>query len=185
MYRVGVERNALFAAHRADFRNRLQRAYFVIGKHNGDERGIGSQSLRHLRRRHDARRAHVEISHFEPLAFQLFKRVQNRVVLERRGHDMLFAALRARLRRGAYRLIIRLASARGKIHLARLAPKPRRNARARLLQRLFRALSLAVQRRRIAVHAAHIRHCRLYCALAHGGCRRIVYVYNSFICHKP
>ena len=98
LHRVRVERYALFAAHRADFRNRQNRTDFVVRVHRRYKAGIFADGVFHLFRRNIPLRSHRQKFNLEALFFQLFQRMQHRVVFERRGNDMFLSLARPRRR---------------------------------------------------------------------------------------
>ena len=61
----------------------------------------------------------VEKLDLKALLFELFERMDHRVMLKSRRDYVLFALFRADRRRGEKRLIVRLASARCKVYLLR------------------------------------------------------------------
>ncbi len=145
LHRVGVEHNACRFADFAYFTNRLNCAYLVVGIHNCDKRGIGTDSLRDLFRRNQTVRVHVEICHFEALFFKFFQSVQYGVMLESGGNNVFFTLFQAVERRRTDTLVVRFASAGSKINFFGFGIYALCKARPCVLQSLFCNLSYRVQ----------------------------------------
>ena len=108
---VGVEEHALLTADGAYLAYRHDRAYLVVCIHYGDKAGVVPDSGGDLSGGDCTRFAHGQQLYFKAAALQLFERVQDRVMLKRRGNYVLLAFFCAELRCGDERLIIRLAAA--------------------------------------------------------------------------
>ena len=93
LHGVGMEQHAVLLADCADFRNGLNGAHFVIGKHNRDQAGIGPDGSFHLLRRHQTFAAHVQKGHLEALLLQALQAVENGVMLKGGGDDVHFPLL--------------------------------------------------------------------------------------------
>ena len=86
--RVGMEKDLLFAADSAQFGDRLNRADFVVGHHDGNERRLRGDGCRQRFLRDEAFAVYGQIGDGKALFFQAFCRMQNRVVLDLRGDDV-------------------------------------------------------------------------------------------------
>ena len=120
LHGVRMEDDALFAAYRADLRNRLNGADLVIRKQDRYEAGVLADRAAHLLGRDDAVFMNVQQRDIVAVLFKLLERMQHGVMLKRRGNDVLFPFPRADGRRGKDRLVVRLAAAGGEGDLPRL-----------------------------------------------------------------
>ena len=111
LHGIGVEGDALFAAESADFLHGLDRADFIVGKHNGDKGGIFPNGGFQVFQADDAVFMHIEQGDLEPLLLQLFKRVENGMMLKRGGNEMPLPFSRSGFGRRNDGLIIGLAAA--------------------------------------------------------------------------
>ena len=180
LHRVGVEEHLVRLADRADLGNRFHRADLVVRHHDADEDGFGRERLFHLLCRHPAVFVYRQIGHGEALFFQRGAGVQNRVVLDGGGDDML-ALGRKRVRYALERPVIRFRTAGGKIDFLFLCADGRRHLTAGLFQRLLRLTAKGVNAGRVAVDFGHDRQGSLHRLGADAGRRRVVQV-DSF--HK-
>ena len=179
LHGVGVEQHALFLADRADLGDGEDRADLIVRVHDGDKAGILADGVRHLLRRDRADRTDVQKLDLKAFFFELFQRMQHRVMLKRCGNDVFFAFFRAHQRRRADRLIVRLAAAGGKIDLLWVAVEQPRAGRARVLQRFVCFLTDGVEARRVAVDIFHCPGHGFNRGGAHFGRCRII----SINCH--
>ena len=124
--RVRVEYDAMLFANFTDFRNRLNRTYFVIGKHNADHYRVGTNSLFNLFRRNEALAVNRQIRYFKALFFKAFHTVKNRMVFNVCGYKV-FAFFCIFVRNAFYCPVIGLRTACGKIYFARLGAESGRN----------------------------------------------------------
>ena len=114
LHRIGVEQHALLPAHRADLRDGQDGADLVVGVHDGDKAGVLPDGVSHLLSGDGAGGAHVQQLHVEALFFQLLQGVQDSVMLEGGGDDVLLALPLADTGGGDKSLIVGLAAAGGK-----------------------------------------------------------------------
>ena len=80
--RVGMEDNTFLPAHRAYLGDGLNAAYLIVGIHDGHEASVLADSIGDLLSRNHAVFMHVQERDLEALFFELFERMQNRVMLK-------------------------------------------------------------------------------------------------------
>ena len=86
---VGVEDHAAFAAQAPNLGHRLKGAGLVVGRHDGDECGVGAKGLGHGLGRDAAVVIDWQQCEGEPfVGFEVFQRMQHRVMLHGRGHQV-------------------------------------------------------------------------------------------------
>ena len=181
LHRVRVEEYAAFVAECANLRDGFERADFVVRRHHTDQHGIRAQGVLHLLGSHEAVRIHREIRHLPTLRFQPLAGMQDGVMLNLRGDDVL-ALLLMRKRRALERPVVALRSARGEIDFLRAAPQCRRDLPPCALDRFFRIPPRRMNGGRVAVHLHIIRkHC-LHHGLRNGGRRRIIQINTIHVC---
>jgi len=165
----------------ANLRDGFERADFVVRRHHADQHGIRAQGVLHLRGSHEAVRIHREIRHLPTLRFQPLAGVQNGVMLNLRGDDML-PLLLMRKRRALERPVVALRPARGEIDFLRAASQCRCDLPPRALDRFFRVAPRRMNGGRVAVHLHIIRkHC-LHHGLRNSGRRRIIQINTIHVC---
>ena len=76
----------------------LNRAHFIVGKHDRGQIGFVAKCPRKRRLIDHAAIGHICICDIEPFARKRTRAVQNGGMLERRSHETALAALRLRLR---------------------------------------------------------------------------------------
>ena len=135
LHGVGVEQYARLAADLADLADRQDRADLVVGVHDGHQTRILADGVLDLLCRHGADGADGEQLNGKALFFELLKRVQHGVMLERGRNDVLFAFAFAEARGGENGLIVGLAAAGGEVDLARGSVQAFRDALACAEQR--------------------------------------------------
>ena len=114
LHGVGVEQDTLFMAHGADLGDGQDGADLVIGVHDGHQAGVGPDGVSHLLGGDGAGGAHRQQLHLKALLLQLFQGVENGVVLEGGGDDVLLALALTDAGGGDQSLIVGLAAAGGK-----------------------------------------------------------------------
>ena len=80
--RVGMEDNTFLPAHRAYLGDGLNAAYLIVGVHDGHEASVLADSIGDLLSRNHAVFMHVQECDLEAFFFELFERMQNRVMLK-------------------------------------------------------------------------------------------------------
>ena len=93
LHRIGVEKNSFFTADSPDLLYGHDGADLVVGKHNADEDGIASDCIADLFSLDHAVFVNGEISDLKTMLFQIFAGMKYRMMLDRRGDDMLTLAL--------------------------------------------------------------------------------------------
>ena len=157
---VDVEQRAVVAHDLADLRDRLQRADLVVRGHDAHQR-------RPLRER-GGNRARVNApgsvdrqdGDLEPVPLQDSCRVEDRLVLDRGGDDVL-AATAGGPRDALEGKVVRLGAAGGEHHLARSGTDEGGDRLARLVDALARAPPGGVQARGVAGVLDEVRKHRL------------------------
>ena len=84
LHRVGVKEHALCAAYGADLGYRHYRADLIVGIHDRDKAGVGTDRGGDLLGGYVAAFSDGEQLYLKALFSELFKRMKHRVVLERR-----------------------------------------------------------------------------------------------------
>ena len=108
---IGMKGHAFFAAGSADIGYGVDGAYLVVCVHHGDEAGIASDSVCDLLCGDGAVCTRLKQLYIKALCFELFKGMQDGVMLDRGGDDVGLVPLFACGRCGDDRLIVRLAAA--------------------------------------------------------------------------
>src|SRR3989338_1262025 len=78
--------------------NRLNRPYFVVGVHYGNQNRLRTERFSDVFRIYNAIFANIQITDFKALFFQLLAGMQNRVVLKSCGNDMGFGSWGSKLK---------------------------------------------------------------------------------------
>ena len=87
---IGVEQNALFPAHSANFRNGLNRADFIVGEHYSHQAGVIPNGIPHLLSSDDAVFVYIQQGDFKALRSELVQGVQHGVMLKGGGASFPF-----------------------------------------------------------------------------------------------
>ena len=174
LYGVSVEQDAFLFAYCADLRNGHNGANLVVGIHNGNQTGILSDRICHLRRGNGAAGANVQQLNVKALLFQLFQGVQHGVVLKSGGNNVLFAFSLANAGGGDNGLVVGLAAAGGEGDLPGLTAETFCHGLAGLLQSFRRLLADSVQAGRISIISFHIGQHRVDGCAAHFGGSRVI-----------
>ena len=111
LHRVGVEGDPLGPADRADLPDGLDGADLVVGVHDRYKTGVLPDGLLHLMGEDDAVFVYIQKGDLKALPLQLLQGVQDSVMLECGGYDMLPALLPPQPCGGEDRLVVRLAAA--------------------------------------------------------------------------
>ena len=145
LHRVAVEGDAPLPAERADLPHGLERADFVVGQHHGHEAAVLPQRVPDGLRAQDPVGRDVQQRHLKALLFQSLEGVQNCVVLEFGGDQVLFSLPRPQTRAGDQSLVVALAAAGGEDDLPRLRPETAGDRGPRLLHRLADPLRRGIE----------------------------------------
>jgi hypothetical protein len=123
LYGVRVEDGArvLLFDDADSFRDRLDRADFVVDLHNADERRTVADRILQLLKIDEALAVDSQIGDVEPLLFEAFGGVKDSVVLDSGGYDVVGAALSAGVGGTTERQVVAFAAARGEGELLWLA----------------------------------------------------------------
>ena len=133
-----------------DLRDRLDRSDLVINIHDRDQDRIRPQRLPQSLQIDDAAAVDRDSRHFVPFLLKGLHRLRDRVMLERRRHDVT-SLVPQRAHRGADRGVVRFRTAGGKYDLPRLALQCSRDLLPRLLHETFRLHPLRMHGGRISV----------------------------------
>ena len=179
LHGVGVEQDALFMAHGADLGNGQNGADLVVGVHDGHQAGVGPDGVRHLLGGDGAGGAHRQQLHLKALLLQLFQGVENGVVLEGGGDDVLFALALTDAGGGDQSLVVGLAAAGGEGDLPGRAAQAGGHGLPGALQGLGGLLAQPVKAGGVAVVGLHVGQHGVDGRAAHFcGCS-IIRVYHS------
>ncbi len=175
LHSIGMQIQVRLVGDARDFRDRLQRAEFVIGVHHSNQnRGSAQRAADIVRIDHTAR-ADAHVGHGNALALQLRARIQHRRVLDGRSHDMHLLTVGVE-QNAEQRQIVRFSAAADKNDLLRLATDKRSRLPARHFQALLGHLPEMMDTGRVAVHFGETRHRGLDDLRGHGCCRVMVEV---------
>ena len=86
---VGMEENALFFADFGDFRDRVDRADFVIGEHHGNQDRAAAYRLTHIFSAYAAILIDRKIGDLEALGLKIMASIQNGLMLDGRRDDVI------------------------------------------------------------------------------------------------
>ena len=161
LHGIGVKNHAARTTQRPDRRDRLERAEFVVGGHDRDERRVGAQGAFDGAQGHLPGGIHRQVGDREPLVpLQILKTLQHRVVLDGRGDQVV--ALGAQMPGGAEdREVVALGAAAGENHLARLGPEHGGDPVPGVVQQRPRPSADLVNARRVAPDFPQKRQHRL------------------------
>ena len=158
--RVRMKTDPLFLRDPADLGDGLDRPDLVVRMHDGDEDGPVRDRLHHVRRIDQAVLIHGEISHPEPFLLQETAGLQNSVMFDRGGDDVV-ALLPVRPSHPLDREVIALRAAARKDDLRRFCTQKRGDLRPRLFHGRPGLLPEAMETGGIPVNLAEIGHHRL------------------------
>ncbi len=180
---VRVEQHMVRMGDLGDFLNGFDGADFVVGGHDGNQDGFVGNGRFHIGWIDQAVRVHGHIGDFKPLLFQPFAGVQDGVVLDGGGDDVV-ALLAVGKGHALERPVIAFAAAGGEVHFFGVAVQRGRYLLAGGVERLARiqtggmnAVGVAVAFRKIGKH--FFKHCGGY--RRGGGVIHINAVQDSFI----
>ena len=111
--RVGVEKHALFAAEFSDFRNRLNCSDFVVCIHYSNKAGIVRNCLFNILNTDNTVIVNIKVGDGEALLFKRGHCVENGVVFNLGGDEVLFAFFCAERRSTLDCPVVRFRAARG------------------------------------------------------------------------
>ncbi len=172
---VGVEDHAVALADRADGLQRLDRADFVVRRHDGDEHGIRANCGLDRFRRNDAIRIDRQNGHLKALAFERLGAVQDGVMLNRRDNQVTPLFL-VGAHRALERPVVALRAAAGEENLRARRTDHVGDLLARLLHRRVAGVGKAVCTGRVGILLRQIRHHGLKCPAAEPRCRGVIHI---------
>ncbi len=144
------------------FGHRLDRPHLVVRRHDRDHGGSRADRFLQRPQVHHAIAVHRQVRRLEAFALQLFDRVQDGVVLDPRGHDVVAPpAFALGIGRAPDRGVVRLGPAAGEHNLPGLCPQQVGDEFARGIERAPRLLAFQVDARGVAPVGCQDRHhCR-------------------------
>ena len=161
---IGMEQNIVFSANRSNFCNRQNRADFIVGIHHSNQTSIRLNGSFHLLRCYHSIFVHIQQGDRKALCFQLFQRVQNRMMFKRCGDNVHVSFPLADGCSGTKCLIVCFAAAGSKINFFRVSIQTDCNLFSCFLQNNSSFLSDGVQAGRIAVYFPALYHgCHRFC----------------------
>ena len=89
LHRIRMEQDAVFLRDLSDLPDRLDGADLIIRKHNGNQDRILPNGSPKLFQIHQSGFVHIQICHLIALLFQVFTGMQNGMMLNFAGNDML------------------------------------------------------------------------------------------------
>ncbi len=167
--RVDVHQHAALACLCDDGRRGLERADFVVGELDRDERGVGADRADHLVGIEAPAAVDPDLGDGE--AFRAPARVEHGRVLHRSGDDVAFPSV---FERTPDRGVDRFGAARGEHHLARARAEQRGHLLACVLDCDARRAAFGVQAPGVAVMVAEVRHHRVERLRAQRRRRRVI-----------
>ncbi len=150
LHSVGMEQNIMPAANLANLGNRLNRANLIISVHDANQRGFVRNRALKLINPEDSIVVNVQISNRKTLFFKSLNSVQNRMMLEFRGDNMIFTLFQHSTSHAFNCPIVGLGATRSKIYFARRCAKARSNGSPSLFHCLFCRLANRINTRRVA-----------------------------------
>ena len=199
--RIGVELSANRMCQLSDLLDRLNRADFVVCRHNRNQCGVLGQLCFQLLKVYTAFLIHIQIGNAVALLLKRLAGVQHRMMLDFGGDDVLAALGGRTVHKAADCKVVRLRAAAGEYDLSRcivvllIYRLCRVQALAdngtRVVERFLCRTTDAVQRRRVAVVLGQPRLHRVERSFGHRGRRRVIRIYESlfhsisaFLCPK-
>ena len=179
---VRMEQDAVLMGDLPNLFHRLNGADLIIRKHNGDQDCILPDGGPKLLQINESRFVHIQIRHLVAPLFQILAGMQDGVVLDTAGNDVLPLG-RVSLCCGYQRPVVGLASSRRKIDLLGLCPQDSGDLLPAAGDHLFICSSKSIDAGRIAVMLRKIGEHGLHHLRRRLGCGRIVQI-NSFF-HIP
>ena len=150
------DRSALVCEPR-QFGDRLDRADLVVGVHHADDRGVVCERLPQCIGGDNARLVDLEERRAGPALAQGFDRVEDRLVLDVTGHEVMTSAAPERLGDAADGEIVTLGPAAGEDDFGRVGADQGCHGAPGLVDSRFRLLSEVVDARRVAPLVAQRR----------------------------
>ena len=179
-----MEANAVRPGDRADLGDGLDRADLVVGGHDGDERGFGRNGLFHVGGAHLAVFVYGQVGHLEALALELLTGVQDGVVLDRAGNDVVALRLE-RIGAAAHGPVIGLGAAAGEVDLVGFGVQRGGHLGAGLVEQAARVAAKGVDARGVAVHSGQAGHHGLQHGLGDAGCGGVVHINAVHELYRP
>ena len=173
LHGVRMEEDATRAAERADRGDWLDGADLVVGRHDGDEEGVGPQGLLDLLGPNAALCIDIEVRHLDALR-QCLAGMQHGMMLDLRRDDVAAAMAQSRLRERADDPVVALAAAAREEEFIRLSIEERGELAPRLAYGLARRAAGGVEARGIAELLAEVRQHLLDDARIDGRRRRVI-----------
>ena len=161
-------------AHRADLWDRLDGADLVVGEHHRHQAGVRPQSCLHLLCCHDAVRGNVQQGDFIALLLQRLEGVEDGVVLELGGDDVLLSLPGTQESGGAEGLVVGLAAAGGEGDLPGVTVQILGKGLTGRRQFLRRPLAGGMETGRVAVYLLKTGHHRGQSRGADSGGGRVI-----------
>ena len=93
LYSIGVKQNAMLLCDLANLFDRLDGSDLVVCKHNGNENGSRADSLLQLISFQNAVLVYIDLRNLETMVLQPLTGMQNGMVLDLAGNDMVSLAL--------------------------------------------------------------------------------------------
>ena len=115
LYRIGMEKNAMLFCDSSNLLNRLNGADLIVCKHNGNQNSGRTDCLFQFLQLYHTVLIHVQISYLKTILLQPFAGMQNRMVLNLGGNDMISFILIA-LCSCLQRPVVRFAAACSKVN---------------------------------------------------------------------
>ena len=199
--RVGVELCANRMRQLGNLLDRLNRADFVVCRHNGNQCGVLGQLCFQLLKIYTAFLIHIQIGNAVALLLKRLAGVKHCMMLDFGGDDVLAALGGRTVHKAADRKVVRLRTAAGEYDLTRcivvlLVDRLCRvqalaDNGTRIVERFLCRTADAVQRGRVAVVLGQPRLHSVERSFGHRGRRRVIRIYKSlfhsisaFLCPK-
>ncbi|MPM93473.1 hypothetical protein SDC9_140610 [bioreactor metagenome] len=137
LHRVGEEEHSIFMSYRAKLLYRLNRTYFVVGRHYRGKHGVRTYRGLEILGADDAVFIYIKQSYFKALFFKRAESVKHGGVFYFGGNNVLSFFLVC-FGCALYGPVVAFAAAAREIYLIRKAVKHGGNSRARIVKRFFR-----------------------------------------------
>ena len=121
-----MEQDSVLFRNPANLCNGLDRADFIVRRHDRDQDRLRPDSRLQLLRADESVLIHIQISHLKTILFQILAGMQNRMMLDLGSNDVI-ALVPISLRRSLQGPVVRLGSASSKIDLIFLSTQSLRN----------------------------------------------------------
>ena len=143
LHRIRVEEDIVRPGDLRNFRNRLNGADFVVGKHDRNENRLIGNRLFNVGRVHAAVFVDRQVRHLKAVLLEPAARMQHGVMLDNRGNDMV-AFFLMRESRALDGPVIALGTAAGEINFILICADRRGNLLAGVIERLVRLAPVIV-----------------------------------------